>query len=113
MAATAEAPNDALLRMSDIAGRKVRLSESRIFELVRAKRFPQPAKLDGCTLWSEREINQWIAATLSTRAAAAQEVAYAASAVSSHQGSVAPSSQSKSGRRVAPARPTSQQRRKQ
>jgi predicted DNA-binding transcriptional regulator AlpA len=57
---------DRLMRMRQLPD-KVGLSESRIFELVRAQRFPPPTRIDGSTLWSENEIDRWISERLADR----------------------------------------------
>ena len=59
-----DAPQDRLLRMKSTDGesveRKVGLRCSRIYELMKEQKFPQPTHVGGARLWSERELNTWI-----------------------------------------------------
>jgi prophage regulatory protein len=58
-----------LLRLPDVMAR-TGLSRSRVYELLHAGEFPQPAKIGRLNLWAEHELDQFITARLNAREAA-------------------------------------------
>jgi len=60
--------DDALLPVKDVC-KRVGLGRTRIYELCRAKRFPQPTLIGSSARWSANEINGWIADRLAEREA--------------------------------------------
>ena len=54
------------LRLPEVVER-VMLKKSRIYKHMKAREFPEPAKLGGMSVWVEHEIDAWVAARLTAR----------------------------------------------
>lgn len=50
---------ESLLRLDTVMDR-TGLKRSKIYALISDRKFPQPMKIDGCAVWPESAVNQWI-----------------------------------------------------
>ena len=56
---TDDIQDERLIRMKQLLV-KISFGKSKIWELVKDKKFPTPKKIGGITVWRERDINQYI-----------------------------------------------------
>lgn len=62
---TTPPPN--LIRLPRVQAKTGDPSRATVWRRVKARTFPQPVKVGGCSLWSETEVDQWIADRLAER----------------------------------------------
>ena len=59
--------SDRLISLPDVRARAANISRTTVWRLVRDGEFPQPVNIGGRTVFSEREVNDWIAKRLESR----------------------------------------------
>lgn len=59
-----------LLRLPNVQER-TGCGRSKIYKMIGEGHFPKPVKIDGCSVWPESEVAQWISARIAERGEAA------------------------------------------